>query len=281
MRKIAVPLFFLTGSVLISTHAEIRTTDPDILARWTFGKTLEDGAQEASAPEGAASATEERKGLRLDIDQPTLPLEEGGETILGGRYSVSAWVKPSTVFSEPASLHNVRAPDSGMESAAPIRLGIIGNRLRLTVRDREGKPVVMETVGEMTPGRWNLVTLVADDGKFRVYVDEVAQLVGRVPEADFDEGNELEDGVRIGDVVPQVEFQGDETFLGVVDEVTVFRRALSEEEVQKISAVASNGFASDSESPAIEGGGVDLVVVVSVFGLIFFVGFGLIIGRRG
>jgi hypothetical protein len=281
-RQVIVSLFFLTGVVLTSIHAEIRQTDPDILARWTFGNNLGEIAQEGASPEGSESEMEERKGVLLDVDQPTLPLEEGGETVLGGQFSVSAWVKPNTVFSEPASPQNVHPSDSGIGSVAPIRLGMVGNRLRLTVRDREGKPVVMETVGELEPGRWNLVTFVADDGQFRVYVDEEAQLVGRVPDADFEEGNEREDGVRIGDVVPQVESRGmEESFSGVVDEVTVFKRALSEEEVQKISAAASNGFAPDSESPATEGGGVDPVVVVSVFVLVFFVGFGLVMGRRG
>ena len=281
-REVVVSLFFLAGFVLISTHAEIRPTDPDILAKWTFGEKLEDVAEEAADSETSGSALEEREGVRLDIDQPTLPLKEGGETVLGGQYSVSAWVKPSASFSEPASPLDVPASvsGSGVESVAPVRLGMVGNRLRLTVRDPEGKPVVMETVGELEPGRWNLVTLVADEGQFRVYVDEEAQLVGRVPETDFDEDDELENGVRIGDVVPQVESQGEETFSGVVDEVTVFKRALSEEEVQKISAAASSGFVPDSDSSATNGRGVDPVVIVSVFVLVFFVGFGLVMGRR-
>lgn len=258
--------------------AEVRPLDQDVLSRWTFKRSGTD-SEETVAAADVDAARAPSNGVFLDAGHPTLPLDDVEETTLAGPFSVSAWIKPDMVFSEPAGGSAAVA----LAEDAPLSFGMVGNRLRLTLRDREGQPVVLETAGEMEPGRWNLVTLVADGDNFRVYLDHTVQLVGRVPAIDAsaetapgagDESTEL----RLKDVIPQVQSTGG--FSGMVDDVTVFKRALTDEDVQDMSASEPQGFVPDGEAGKNDKSGVDPVVVVSVFVLIILVGVGLIMGQR-
>lgn len=152
-------------------------------------------------------------------------------SLSGGPLTVEAWVSPETgdgwVF----------AHDGGTPDTLDVRLGLRGGRLRLEAR---GGAVALSGRARVPAGRWTHIAAVQDPpaGRWRLFVDGVADgevaiagnavsttaavLVGATGPVNVADGEpgEARDGRLLS--------AGSEGFRGAVDEVAVYRSALSQ-----------------------------------------------------
>ena len=219
-------------------HAQSRTSEDDgILLRWTFDEGGIDVATDLSgndlhgAVNGEPIDTPAGKGVYLDGDSSSIIQVDLPENLRFGKnsWSFTAWIKP-TRFQIDAAQNERRLFSFGAYPDAYLALNLSGDG-RFTSYfchlDEDGN---IQAAGASAPLRlerdqWAHVTAVSDreEGKVYLFVNGVTGHGDAFP-AGFDGDFSLGGRLTVG--------SSWQNFQGAIDRVTVFRRALSRDEVR-------------------------------------------------
>jgi len=203
---------------------------PGVLAgAWSFDGTLADaaGAFADAAPTGAridAAATAPAAFVGDGVDGQALHLDGTAGVRLpdalvqGSSYSVSMWLRPSALTAYTTAFFAAANPDSWVSLVPRGHDGVGGSTMLWS-----GTRWYDAGTGRSLPlGEWSHVAFVVDGGAASVYVDGELRFQGTgFPDVLSGGGNVFALGVNWWDAP----FQGD------VDELTVWRSALSPDDV--------------------------------------------------
>ena len=141
-------------------------------------------------------------------------------TLPGGARSVGLWVRPDRRTA--ASLFSGKGLDLRTTESGAVRLLLTGTA---------GKPEVVETTpNRLRPRTWHYLTATADDRTLRLFVD--GKLLAEKRISGFPKNTAAAEDLTLGQKLG--EFQG---FIGMLDEISLFDRALTEVEIQGLHLV--------------------------------------------
>ncbi|GAA2070089.1 sialidase family protein [Actinomadura alba] len=170
-------------------------------------------------------------GLSLDRvdDRVEVPFDESID--LGGDdFTMMTWFRYSATTGAHSLLWGYRV-GTGTTPAVWLRAEPVSNRIRaLIMVDRFN--VSVQSAGSYNDGQWHHVVLQRADGQFVLRVDGAVVASAAVPPGSVTEGKEFGvQGIHVGQ-----RLDGVDRFLGTLDEVRVYKRALSSEELGLIES---------------------------------------------
>lgn len=168
-------------------------------------------------------------GLVLDgvDDRVEVPYDESID-LGGGDFTVMTWFRYSATTGNHALLWAYRT-GSGTTPQLWLRAEPASNRIRaLIMVDRFN--VTVQSAGAYNDGQWHHVVLQRADGRFVLSIDGVEAAAATVPPGSVTEGKEFGVvGVHIGQRV-----DGVDRFRGSLDEVRLYKRALTSTELDLV-----------------------------------------------
>jgi hypothetical protein len=180
---------------------------------------------------GGAGLTAGRFGNALSLDKVDdfveVPFDRSID--LGADdFTAMAWIRYSATTGQHAILWAFRT-GSGTTPQVWLRAEPASNRIRaLMVVDRF--TVSVASAGSYNDGQWHHVVLQRGGGRFALRIDGVEAAAATAPAGSVTAGKEFGvQGVHIGQRV-----DGVDRFLGAIDDVRIYRRALSPEELERI-----------------------------------------------
>jgi hypothetical protein len=185
---------------------------------------------------GGAQLTDGRfgKGLALDRvdDRVEVPFDESID-LRGDDFTLATWIRYAETTGSHAILWAYRM-GSGTTPQIWLRAEPASNRIRaLMVVDRFNVSVASPTA--YNDGQWHHVVLQRAGGRLVLRVDGVEVAAATAPPGSVTAGKEFGvQGIHIGQRV-----DGVDRFRGTVDDVRVYRRALSERELELIRTKAA------------------------------------------
>ncbi len=235
-REVRLPL--LTREVLERLRAEQRAelvAQKGPIAHWSFdrvtGRTVFDQSPNrfTARVEGAVEFSAEGVQGRCAVFGGEGNLRvEGGNRLRLETWTIAAWIKPASVEGRSGIIAKRTA-----SVAAPFVLGVRDGRLAFEACNEENQWVFnFATDAQIRPDRWQHVAAVIEQGKgVRLYID--GHLAAEKPVADrlIQTDHDLWIGCDAwGGRPADTKTRG--YFLGAIDEVKIWSRALSERELQ-------------------------------------------------
>ncbi|MEV5896285.1 sialidase family protein [Nonomuraea fuscirosea] len=181
---------------------------------------------------GGAQPAEGRfgKGLALDRvdDRVEVPFDDSID--LGAQdFTLTTWIRYSETAGSHAILWFHRVDRGTNPPGLWLRAEPAGNRIR-AVLSVDRFDVTVQSPGAYNDGQWHFVALQRAGGELRLSVDGVQVSSAPVPGGSLTLGKEFGlDGIHIGQ-----RLDGADRFRGALDEVRVYRRALSGAELDLI-----------------------------------------------
>lgn len=239
-------LFGLIDATELQTFAQTCVQPPANMVAWYPGDgnandiqgsnhgTLQNGATFASGMVAQAFSFD-----GVD-DEVTVNSFSPGNTV-----TLDAWLNPSTLtggFSD-AGLPGVtrRTAAGGLSSFADWSIGLYGGKLGALYRPAGGGIAVLQSNIVVQTGNWYHVALTLDGTTARLYVNGALQASGAT------DSYSVSPDFQIGGAFCS-NCTGD-NFAGLVDEVEVFNRALSQTEIQSIFNAGSAGKCKPGATP--------------------------------
>ncbi|MBC6463388.1 sialidase family protein [Actinomadura sp. HBU206391] len=208
-------------------------TPPGIPAPPAPGPKTPDGspARNPAYVRGGAQTAPGRfgKGLTLDgvDDRVEVPFDKSID-VGGGDFSLMTWFRYSDTTGSHALLWAYRM-GGGTTPQLWLRAEPASNRIRAMITvDRFN--VSVQSAGAYNDGQWHHVVLQRASGRFVLRVDGVEVAAAAVPPGSVTEGKEFGvDGIHVGQ-----RLDGVDRFRGTLDEMRVYKRALSTAEIELI-----------------------------------------------
>jgi sialidase-1 len=182
---------------------------------------------------GASTVADGRFGGGLSLDgvddRIEVPFDDSID-LAGDDFTLMTWFRYSDTTGNHALLWAYRT-GSGTTPQLWLRAEPASNRIRaLIMVDRFN--ITVQSAGAYNDGAWHHVVLQRADGRFVLRIDGVLVGSAAVPPGSVTDGKEFGVvGIHIGQRV-----DGVDRFHGTLDEVRVYKRALSEEELDLIRA---------------------------------------------
>lgn len=199
-----------------------------LTGRWTFDGLATDSAAGndfESLPSSSFLAGRVGLAVRTDAAAPLRIAEATNLDIDSGFLTVAEWVKANTDAGQSMTVLEYGGPDGRgvrLELQADGRFAACVGFVNRSCTGGNSVPVVARTPSSR--GQWHHVAVTRDGQDVALYVDGVAQRTARVmPAAALIGHGWLRIGSSEFDEVP---------FMGLVDEVEIYRRPLAAEEIQ-------------------------------------------------
>lgn len=161
---------------------------------------------------------------RVD-DRVEVPFDESLD-LGAGDFTWSAWIR----YSEPRGAHAILWAYRMGSAPTPqvwLRAEPASNRIRALL-GAEGGTVAIASAGAYNDGEWHYVVLQRAGGRFALQVDGVEAAAAAAPGGSVTAGKEFTiGGIHIGQ-----RLDGADRFLGSIDDVRIYRRALSPQELE-------------------------------------------------
>lgn len=161
----------------------------------------------------------------------------GNQQVFDDDFTITAWVKPNgTAKAEQV----IVAKERGDSSTGQLRLYLArGNRLGFMISGEEETGVgPLETpekepmdLADVPPSRWSHVAVVRDGRRYRLLINSEPMVEMT---ADSDIRHRSDADLRIGARTAATSFKAESVFAGSIDEVCIYRRALSEMELKLV-----------------------------------------------
>ncbi len=218
---------YLSGSAVLRQYGGIRLLGLDPVGWWKFddgsGLTATDsGSGGNSGTVINASWTSGKVGGALDFVRASESRVEVGDVLEGfSGLSIVAWIYPR---SKP---HNGEIVKKDLVYLLRVNESQLGTTAFM-VWDSSGTKYTLEVPDDSFPNNsWSMIAATWDGSMMRIYRDNAVKLGER--NASFGRLNSSPNALTIGN-----QPGGGEGFEGLIDEVMIFSRALSEEEIAMI-----------------------------------------------
>ncbi|GLZ13464.1 neuramidase [Actinomadura sp. NBRC 104425] len=182
---------------------------------------------------GGASTAPGRfgNGLALDgvDDRVEVPFDRSID-VGGGDFTMTTWFRYTDTTGSHALLWAYRT-GSGTTPQVWLRAEPAAGRIRaLIMVDRFN--ITVQSAGAYNDGQWHHAALRRADGRLGLWIDGTEVASAEVPPGSVTEGKEFGvDGIHIGQ-----RLDGADRFHGTIDDVRVYRRALSPAELERVRA---------------------------------------------
>lgn len=139
-----------------------------------------------------------------------------------GDFTVDFWMYGSTNDDRRPLINNRRNLNPGNENMWAIEIYNVANRVEF----HSGRSILLTATNLLTSSSWNYIAVTRSSSTLSIYINGV--LSGSVSNSnDFSEINDLQIG---RDILPLSDLGG-KSFQGLIDEVAIFNRALTSQEV--------------------------------------------------
>jgi hypothetical protein len=222
----------LAGTILIMTFEPDTFTSRDGKIYVTDLSSCENhGVLEgpAQTPMGRAGASLQLGGRGCVL----LPTLRGRLTQELKQLSLSLWVLQSDLTGSQIVF------DVGFSGSRSISLVCHDSEFEFILPDHYGGKA-LRVLGRGVPGQWRHVVGVWNGGEQRVYVDGVVRAVSATQGLTLNARSISEETARLG-AQAKPDHRSERYFRGAIDEVAVFDRALSEEEIQTLIQLGKRG----------------------------------------
>lgn len=213
-----------------------------LVAWWPGNGNANDvvGGSNGTLMNGAIITTEGKAGPAFSFDGQSGYMAAPPAALSTDDMSLDSWVKwdgPNAASSRQLMIYS-GSPDSDGYGLFAENNGAI------TIISGQGTPAVFLSDGVLSQGTWHNVSAVRTGGQWTLYLDGAAKTInagdaGAVP--DVPTSNTVIGGVE----------GGPEIFNGLIDEIQIYNRALTAQEIADIHNAGSGGLCPDKTAPTV------------------------------
>ncbi|MBI9018315.1 MAG: FecR domain-containing protein [Phycisphaerae bacterium] len=195
--------------------------------------------------DGVKKGTEYNNALYFDGQSHMMVANTSMQLVKRNKnYTVAMWVRPEIVDKKQTILS--MGVTTGSDSFVARRVDMLNNSFAMRFYNTGGaRGTQIASNVDVAAGKWQMIVfIVADEGKLRkLYIDGFEDNIeDRTPNA-LPESNKENDKLIIGAFFGKKKITGaSDYFKGTVDEISIFDRALSEDEIQELYKLANPGF---------------------------------------
>lgn len=226
MKKLTV---FIVMLVLIVNSA--MAADPDLVAAWTFDEGSGNTAKDVTGNGHDGELTDcqwvnGKFGSALEFDGTTsqVAIPNDDQLNIEDEVTVEAWINPSG-FNDLSAIAQKWGDTSNRRQ---YLLCLVGSNVSFYISGSGDTWPQAGSAGTVPTGEWTHLAGTYDSNTIKVYID--GELDGETANAEGLFASEIE--AWIGGYGPDAEFGSNRHFIGVIDEVRFWKKALTENEIQ-------------------------------------------------
>lgn len=247
--QIAKEIAIIIAMLALIVNSAI-ATEPDLVAAWAFDKGAGDVAEDVTGNGHDGELTnckwvKGKLGSALEFDgvesQVLIPDEDSLD--IEDEVTVEAWINPSGFN----ALSAVAQKWGDTSNRRQYLLCLVGQNVNFYISGSGDTWPTAGSAGTVSEGEWTHIAGTYDSESIRVYIN--GELDGETANQEGLFASDID--AWIGGYGPGAEFDQNRHFIGVIDEVRFWKKALTEEEIQdSMSASVSPVEAKDKTAVA-------------------------------